>query len=39
MKYNNRKTKAPGAWTKTYPHAEFVVINRDNYLKFITSKD
>jgi uncharacterized protein len=39
MKYNKQKKKIPGAWEKNYPNAEYHVINRENYLKFITKKD
>jgi len=39
MKYNKPKVKIPGGWEKNYPESLFYVINRDNYLKFITQKD
>lgn len=38
MKYQNRKVRIPGAWSKHYPEASFTVINKDNYLSFITQK-
>jgi uncharacterized protein len=39
FKWNNKKTiKAPGAWNRAYPNASFEVINRNNYLDFITPK-
>ncbi len=39
MKYNKKNTKVPGAWNKNYPDAEYHVINKDNYIPFITKKD
>ncbi len=37
FKWNaKKKIKAPGGWTKNYKDATFEVINRDNYLDFIT---
>lgn len=37
FKWNeNRKTKIPTAFAKTYPDATFEVINKQNYLDFIT---
>jgi hypothetical protein len=36
MKWKNKKVKEPRLWKETYPNAEFEVINRDNYLDFIT---
>ena len=30
------KVKPPRAWTRAYPQAEFQVIDRNNYLKFIS---
>jgi hypothetical protein len=35
----NRKVKIPGAFAKGYPEANFEVINKQNYLDFITEKD
>lgn len=32
----NRKSKIPGAFAKAYPEATFEVINKQNYLDFIT---
>ncbi len=31
-----RKPKAPGAWTKAYPDAEYHIINSHNYLDWVT---
>jgi predicted AAA+ superfamily ATPase len=37
FKWNpNKKVKPPGAWSKGYPDASFEVINKSNYLDFIT---
>lgn len=36
FKFGNKSPKAPDLWTETYPEAEFEVINRKNYLDFIT---
>ena len=36
IKYNKNKVKIPGAWKTAYPEADFKVINKDNYLEFIT---
>lgn len=37
FKWNdNKKVKIPGAFAKAYPKANFQLINRDNYLDFIT---
>ncbi|MBX9806303.1 MAG: AAA family ATPase [Flavobacteriaceae bacterium] len=37
FKWNeNRKVKIPGAFAKAYPEASFEVINKSNYLDFIT---
>lgn len=33
-----KKGKIPGAWKKEYTDAEFVTINQDNYLEWITEK-
>jgi predicted AAA+ superfamily ATPase len=35
-KWKDNKTKAPAAFSKAYPEAEFNVINKDNYLDWIT---
>lgn len=36
MKYQYRNHKPPTAWVKNYPGANYEVIDRDNYLSFIT---
>ncbi|MFO7806955.1 MAG: ATP-binding protein [Candidatus Moraniibacteriota bacterium] len=36
FKYNNKKAKAPKDWLETYENASFKVVNKDNYLDFIT---
>ena len=36
IKYKKDKVKIPGGWKTAYPEAGFEVINRDNYLDFIT---
>ena len=36
FKFGNKSPKAPDLWTETYPEAEFEVINKNNYLDFIT---
>ncbi len=37
FKWNaKRKSKIPPLWSKAYPNAEYVVINQDNHLEFIT---
>lgn len=36
MKWNNRRSKVPSEWSKNYPDAEYQVIDRQNYLTFIT---
>jgi predicted AAA+ superfamily ATPase len=35
FKFGNKKPKAPALWSKTYPEAEYEVINRENYLDFV----
>lgn len=35
FKWGNKTPAAPIAFQKTYPHAQFHVVNRDNYLQFI----
>lgn len=35
IKWKNTKTSAPKDWKENYPKAEFEVVNKDNYLKFI----
>ena len=34
-KWHNRAVIAPELWEKTYPEADFNVINKDNYLDFL----
>ena len=36
IKFKKDKVKIPGAWKATYPDSEFTVINKNNYLDFIT---
>lgn len=36
FKYGLKKTKAPKGWTNTYQNSDYSLINRENYLKFIT---
>ncbi len=36
IKYKKKKTKIPPQWAKSYQNFEFKVINKDNYLDFIT---
>ena len=35
FKWKEKKVKAPGAWLKAYPKAEFAIINPENYLEWI----
>lgn len=35
FKWKEKKVKAPGAWLKAYPKAEFTIINPENYLNWI----
>ena len=35
FKWGNQKKKIPGFFAKNYPHAQFEIINKDNYLDFI----
>ncbi|MCK4870055.1 MAG: ATP-binding protein [Gammaproteobacteria bacterium] len=35
-KWGKQTVKPPKAWLETYPNAEFMTINRENYLDFIT---
>ncbi len=37
FKWRAKKFKAPQAWLRHYPQAEFNVVNQQNYLKFIYS--
>ena len=36
IKLNKNKVKAPAAWRTSYPAASFEVINRENYISFIS---
>lgn len=36
IKWGDSKTKMPKLWKETYDNSEFQIINRENYLKFIT---
>lgn len=36
FKYGKKTVSPPPTWTVTYPHASFQVINRDNFLEFVT---
>ena len=36
MKYGNAKTKKPDEFLSTYPGSEYKIINKENYLDFIT---
>ena len=36
FKWQARNVRAPKAWQKDYPNAEYQVIHQDNYLEFIT---
>jgi len=36
IKWGNKKIKPPKDWLATYKNAEYKVINRDNYLEFIS---
>ena len=36
FKWGNKKIKPPGLWKETYPQAGFEVIDRENYLDFVT---
>lgn len=36
FKWGNKKTSIPKAWLETYDNASGEIINRDNYLEFIT---
>ena len=35
----NTKAKTPAAFGKAYPDAKFSIINKDNYLDWITDKN
>lgn len=36
IKWHSKKIKPPAKWLETYQEAEYKIINRDNYLDFIT---
>ena len=36
FKWGNKKKNVPFIWKQTYPNAEFKLINRENFLSFIT---
>lgn len=36
FKWSERAKKPPGAWLETYPNATYEIVNRDNYLPFVT---
>lgn len=36
IKWQSKKIKPPKDWLETYKNAEYEIINKDNYLKFIT---
>jgi len=36
IKWGDKKIKAPRDWLKTYDNASYQVINRKNYLEFVT---
>lgn len=36
FKYGNTRSKEPKLWKETYPESEFKVINKENYLEFVT---
>ena len=38
FKWQQQKVKAPGAWKKAYPDAEFKIISQSNYIDFIGIK-
>ncbi|KJF43979.1 ATP-binding protein [Draconibacterium sediminis] len=35
FKFSPKKTRIPKAWEKAYPHAEFQVITKDNFIQFL----
>lgn len=35
MKWGKEKRKAPKEWTTAYPDADFMLVNRENYLEFV----
>ena len=36
IKYGKAKAKPPQSWIESYPNSHFQVINRDNYMEFLT---
>jgi len=36
FKYSRGSTRPPRAWLNAYPDSEFMTVNRDNYLEFVT---
>lgn len=38
FKWNKKDVKAPREWVEEYDNSEFKVIDKDNYLEFVTSK-
>ncbi len=36
IKWGDKISSAPKSWTVTYPRATFKIINRNNYMKFVT---
>jgi len=36
FKWTEKRAKPPAEWLKTYPNAEFHVVNRENYLDFVS---
>ncbi len=36
IKYSKGKVKVPGGWGKAYPDAVFSLVNKENYLSFVT---
>jgi predicted AAA+ superfamily ATPase len=35
FKWGSKTAKVPPAWQETYPHADFAVVNKDNWLQFV----
>lgn len=38
FKWSNKRIQVPARWKETYPDASFEIVNRDNYLEFVTPK-
>ena len=38
FKWEAKKTKPPKLWTDTYPEAEYRVIDRNNFIDFLSEK-